>query len=93
METTNTTNATFTIAVDSCESCPKIVASFDNVPADKLSDMLYYAEKTFRSIEVVNNETGEFAYRKYVGFDLFKKDKRYNYGDSLDYMKRVLDKE
>ena len=93
METTNTTNTTFTISVDSCEACPKIVASFDSVPREKLSDVLYYAEKAFRSIEVVNNETGEVAYTKYVGLDLFEKDRFYNYGDALDYMKHALDKE
>lgn len=95
METTNTTNTTttYTVSVDSCESCPKIVASFDNVPEKKLKDVLYYATKAFRSVEVICNETGEVAFTLYQGLVLFDKHCGYSYGDALDYMRHVLDKE
>ena len=95
METTNTTNTitTYTVSVDSCESCPKIVASFDSVPENKLKDVLYYATKAFRSVEVVNNETGEVAFSLYQGLVLFDGHCGYSYGDALDYMRHTLDKE
>jgi hypothetical protein len=91
METTNTT--TYTVSVDSCESRPKIVASFDSVPENKLKDVLYYATKAFRSVEVINNETGEVALSLYQGLFLFDSRCGYSYGDALDYMRHTLDKE
>jgi hypothetical protein len=94
MENTNTTNTTtYTVTVDSCESCPKIVASFDAVPENRLKDVLYYATKAFRSVEVINNDTGEVALTLYQGLVLFDDRCRYSYGDALDYMRHNLDKE
>lgn len=91
METTNT--ATYTVSVDSCESCPKIVASFDSVPENKLKDVLYYATKAFRSVEVINNETGEVAFTLYQGSLLFDEHCGYSYGDALDYMRHIINKD
>lgn len=93
METTNTATATYTVSVDSCESCPKILASFGPVPEAKLLDILHYATKAFRSVEVVNNETGEVALSLYQGQSLFDKNCGYNYGDALDYMRHILNKQ
>lgn len=83
---------TFNITVDSCENCPKIVATFENVPEEKLSEVLYYAKRAFRSIEVVNNQTGEIAYSRYVCCELFENEILYTYGDCLDYMRHVVQK-
>ena len=95
METTNTATATttYTVSVDSCESCPKIIANFDSVPEDKLLDILYYAKKAFRFVEVVNNETGEVALNLLQGQFLFDKNCGYSYGDALDYMRHILNKQ
>lgn len=83
---------TYKLTVDSCENCPKIVATFENVPEEKLSDMLFYATRGFRSIEVINNQTGEVAYSRYVNCELFENEVSYNYGECLDYMKHILTK-
>ena len=89
MENTNT----FNITVDSCENCPKIVATFEDVPEEKLSDMLFYAKRAFRSIEIINNQTGEIAYSRYMCCELFENEISYNYGDCLDYMRHIMKKD
>ena len=89
MENTNT----FNITVDSCENCPKIVATFEDVPEEKLSDMLFYAKRAFRSIEVINNQTGEIAYSRYMCCELFENEIGYSYGDCLDYMRHIMKKD
>lgn len=89
MENTNT----FNITVDSCENCPKIVATFEDVPEEKLSDMLFYAKRAFRSIEIINNQTGEIAYSRYMCCELFENEISYGYGDCLDYMRHIMKKD
>lgn len=84
---------TFNITVDSCENCPKIVATFEDVPKEKLPDMLFYAKRAFRSIEVINNQTGEVAYSRYMCCELFENEINYSYGDCLDYMRHILKKD
>jgi hypothetical protein len=83
-------NNTFNITLDSCENCPKVVATFENVPEEKLSDVLYYATRAFRSIEVINNQTGEIAFNSYTCVELFKDKQNYNYGEALDYMHHII---
>lgn len=86
-------NNTFNIILDSCENCPKIVATFENVPEEKLSDMLFYAKRAYRSIEVINNQTGEIAYNRYMCCKLFEDEICYNYGDCLDFMRHIMNKD
>ena len=82
---------TYTLTVDSCESNPKIVATFEEVPADRLETVLYYAERGFRSVEVVSNTTGEVYYSRYVSIDMFeKRQSNYNYGEALDIIKHEI---
>lgn len=92
METTNQ-KITYSVSVDSCESMPKIVANFDAVPEDKLKDVLYYATKAFRSVEVVSNATGEVILSLYQGLVVFDERCGYSYGDALDYMRHTINKE
>ena len=84
---------TFSITVDSCEFSPKIVATFDEVPEEKLTDVLFYAKRAFRSIEVVNNQTGEVAYNRYICCELFENEILYSYGDCIDYMRHIIKKD
>ena len=87
----STITTTFTLTVDSCESCPKIVATFEEVPADKLETVLYYADRAFRSVEVVSNTTGEVYYSRYVSVDIFeKRQNNYSYGEALDIIKHEI---
>lgn len=82
---------TFSITVDSCEFSPKIVATFDEVPADKLEMALYYAERAFRSVEVVSNTTGEVYYSRYASVEMFeKRQNNYGYGEALDIIKHEI---
>lgn len=82
---------TFNVTVDSCENCPKIVATFENVPANKLETVLYYADRAFRSVEVVSNATGEVYYDRYVSVELFEKRlNNYSYGEALDIIKHEI---
>ena len=82
---------TFSITVDSYECNPKIVATFDEVPADRLETALYYAERAFRSVEVVSNTTGEVCYSRYVGVEMFEKRlNNYSYGEALDIIKHEI---
>lgn len=85
---------TFNITLDSCENCPKVVATFENVPISKLEDVLYYAERGFRSVEVVNNATGEIMFTHHVCSELFeKRGFGYNYGEAIDYIQHVINKD
>lgn len=84
-------NNTFNIILDSCENCPKIVATFENVPEEKLETVLYYADGAFRSIEIVSNTTGEVFYSRYVNSDMFEKRySNYSYGEALDIIKHEI---
>ena len=84
---------TFNITIDSCENCPKIIATFENIPEEKLPDVLFYAKRAFRSIEVINNQTGEIAYSRYICCELFENEISYTYGDCLDYMRHIIKKD
>jgi hypothetical protein len=85
------TTTTYKLTVDSCECNPKIVATFDEVPADKLETALYYAERAFRSVEVVSNTTGEVYYSRYVSVEMFEKRlNNYGYGEALDIIKHEI---
>ena len=87
----STTKTTYTLTLDSCECNPKIVATFDEVPADRLETVLYYAERGFRSVEVVDNTTGEVYYSRYVSVDMFeKRQSNYSYGEALDIIKHEI---
>jgi hypothetical protein len=88
------TNSTFNLTLDSCENCPKIVATFENVPMSKLEDVLYYAERGFRSVEVVSNETGEVLFNQYVCHEIFEsRHSGYNYGEAIDYIQHIIRKD
>ena len=82
---------TYKLTVDSCENSPKIVATFDEIPANKLETVLYYADRAFRSVEVVSNTTGEVYYSRYVSVEMFeKRQNNYGYGEALDIIKHEI---
>ena len=74
--------ATYTVKVDSCEAYPKIITEFNEVPDKHLERVVYIAKKTFRSIEVTNEETGEIVLTHYVGERLYEKE--FGYGEAID---------
>ena len=74
--------ATYTVKVDSCEARPKIVTEFNEVPDNQLEQVVYIAKKAFRSVEVVDEETGEIVLTYYVGERLWEK--AFNYGEAID---------
>ena len=87
----STVATTYKLVLDNCECNPKIVATFDEVPADKLETALYYADRAFRSVEVVSNTTGEVYYSRYVSVEAFEKRyNNYSYGEALDVIKHEI---
>ena len=76
---------TYNITVDSCEARPKIVATFEDVPKKQLELIISIATQTFRSVEVINNETGEVVLTHYVGPELHKS--LHNYGEAIDLIR------
>ena len=62
---------TYTIYVETCDS-NNVSATFRNVPIHKVEPCVAVLESAFRDVEVVDGETGEVVYRKYVGGDWFE---------------------
>lgn len=83
--------ATYSINVDSCEARPKIVATFEDVPEEALENALSVAVQAFRSIEVINNETGEVVLTHYEGLRLHNQ--VFEYGTALVVMKHICYKD
>lgn len=75
---------TYKLSLDSCQSNPKVIVEFDEVPENILESVINVAKYAFRSIEVVNNETGEVVLTHYVGLQLFKP--LYEYGTAIDIL-------
>lgn len=61
---------TYTISVETRDS-NNVSATFRNVPDHKVEACVSVLESAFRDIEVVDEETGEVVYNKYVGADWF----------------------
>lgn len=74
--------ATYTVKVDSCEARPKVVTEFNEVPDNQLEQVVYVAKRTFRSVEVTDEETGEVVLTYYVGERLYEK--AFGYGEAID---------
>ena len=74
--------ATYKLSLDSCQSNPKIIVEFNEVPENILETVIGIAKYAFRSIEVVSNETGEVVLTHYVGLQLFNP--LYEYGTAID---------
>lgn len=74
--------STYSMKVDSRESCPKILAEFPNISEDALESVVNAAKRGFRSVEVTDNETGEVVLSYYVGERLANR--LYDYGETLD---------
>lgn len=81
---THCPNETFSISVDSCESMPKIQATFEHIPANRIKDVIRVAEQAFRSVEVTSEETGEICYNAYCREEWYSP--IFNYGEALDTM-------
>ena len=79
---------TYKLTLDSCQSNPKIIVEFDEVSESMLESVINVAKYAFRSIEVVNNETGEVVLNYYVGLQLFKP--LYEYGTAIDTIANLL---
>jgi hypothetical protein len=62
---------TYTISVETRNS-NNVSATFRNVPNYKVEPCVSVLETAFRDIEVVDEETGEVVYSKYVGGDWFE---------------------
>jgi hypothetical protein len=77
--------ATYNITIDSLEARPKIVVTFEEIPEKALKDAIYVATRTFRSVEVVNNETGEVVLTHYEGLQLHKG--TFSYGEGIDIIR------
>ena len=73
---------TYKLSLDSCQNNPKIIVEFDEVPENVLENVINIAKYAFRSIEVINNETGEVVLTYYIGLQLFKP--LYEYGTAID---------
>lgn len=74
--------ATYTVKVDSCEACPKVVAEFNEISDNQLEQVIYIAKNAFRSVEITNEETGEIVLTYYVGDRLCQK--AFDYGEAID---------
>lgn len=83
--------ATYKLSLDSCESNPKILVTFDEVPENVLEQAISIAKSGFRSIEAVSNETGEVVLSYYVGLQLHRQ--TLEYGTVIDIIKGYCEKE
>ena len=77
--------ATYNVSIDSCEARPKIITTFEDVPEEQLEQVIYIATRTFRSVEVVNNATGEVVLTHYEGLQFHKR--TFNYGEGIDIIR------
>lgn len=80
------TNFTYTLKLNNC-GAPSIKATFENVKAENLSTMIFYGERAFREVEVVNEQTGEVEYSYYRSDNMFNQ--LYTYGEALDILTKM----
>lgn len=73
--------ATYTMKVDSCEVCPKIVAEFPNISEANIMRCLQAAKEGFRSVEITNDETGEIMVSFYMSDEFHEA--LFEYGDTI----------
>ena len=75
---------TYTLTVESCEGRPHLVAEFRDVPEDKIQRAFNFANKNFREVKAVCDQTGEVILSAYAGAEWFEP--VYNYGEAIDYL-------
>lgn len=80
------TNFTYTLKLNN-GGAPSIKATFENVKAENLSTMIFYGERAFREVEVVNEQTGEVEYSYYRSDNMFNQ--LYTYGEALDILTKM----
>ena len=78
---------TYTLKVDSCEACPKIVAEFPNISENVIQRAIQGAKEGFRSVEVVCEQTGEIMFTYYASTDFHEP--LFRYGDAIDYLTHI----
>ena len=74
--------ATYTLKVDSCEACPKIIAEFPNIPEANIMKCFQAEKEGFRSFEITNEETGEIMASFYMSDEFHEA--LFDYGRTID---------
>lgn len=81
--TFNQTNeTTYTLRFDTMECQPKMEGAFEGVPAIRIWRALAVARNTFRSVDVIDENTGEVMYNQAISPAWF--DPKYSYGEAID---------
>ena len=80
-------NFTYTLKLEN-RSTPSIKATFENITAESLSTMIFYGERAFRDVEVVNEQTGEIEYTHYYSDNMFNQ--LYTCGEALSILANFI---
>ena len=77
-----TAETTYTLRFDTMECRPKMEVAFEGVPAIRIWRALAVAKNAFRSVDVIDESTGEVMYNQSISPAWF--DPKYSYGDAID---------
>ena len=80
--THNYDETTYTLRFDTMECRPKMEGSFEGVPANRIQQALAIAKNTFRSVDVIDENTGEVMYNQGISPAWFNP--KYSYGEAID---------
>jgi hypothetical protein len=82
-----TAETTFTLRFDTMECCPKMEGSFERVPANRIKCALSVAKSAFRSVDVIDENTGEVMYNQTISPAWFNP--LCSYGDAIDTIHEI----
>lgn len=81
----------FNISAQNLNGEFNIVIDLNNIPQEKIGEVVNVLSLGFREIEVINSETGEVALTHYVGYDFFEAEM--TEGDAIEAAKSLLKKQ
>ena len=77
-----TAETTYTLRFDTMECHPKMEGAFEDVPANRIQKALAVAKNAFRSVDVIDESTGEVMYNQTISPAWFNP--KYSYGEAID---------
>lgn len=77
-----TAETTYTLRFVTMEGRPKMEGEFENVPASRIHKALAVAKNAFRSVDVIDESTGEVMYDQTISPAWFNP--KYSYGEAID---------
>lgn len=82
-----TAETTYTLRFDTMESRPKMEGAFEEVPANRIQRALVIAKNAFRSVDVIDENTGEVMYNQTVSPAWFSP--QCSYGEAIDIIHEI----